>query len=173
MAITPEEFAKMKQAPAWRPDSADKYTDENRPWYAETSLASVPIAAILKRTSEYGDYPCVIFAVPDEDSEGGSRYLAWHVIHQTAKDALQTAKPRPGEVITVSYGGRVESKKRRNSEGKPVKYHLWSVVCENTMEEELGYDPYAGADDTVADATPTPKSRVSRSKSTQSDEPGF
>ena len=172
MAITPEEFAKMMQAPAWRPDSADKYTDDNRPWYAETSLTSVPIAAILKRTSEYGDYPCVILAVPSENGED-SRYLAWHVFHQTAKDALQTAKPRPGEVITVFYGGRVESKKRRDSEGKPIKYHQWTVVCENTMEEELGYDPYAGSDEVVADTAPASKSRVSRSKPTQSDEPGF
>jgi len=162
MPLTAEEVARIKAAPAWRPDKFDTFK-KDRPAWAEKSMSGT-IAAIIKRTSEYGDYPCVVIAVPSGDEV---TYFAWHVFHQTAKDALMASKPRPGENVTVLYGGQAESKTRKGKDGKPVKYHVWTVVCENTMAQELGYNPY-GDDETPADFDGVPGG-----SSTSTDEPGF
>jgi hypothetical protein len=164
MPLSVEEVARIKAAPAWRPDKYDAYKDaKTRPTWAEKTMTGT-VAAIIKRTSDYGEYPCVIIAVGDGED---SAYFAWHVFHQTAKDALMAAKPRPGEGVSVFYGGQKESRTRKGKDGKPVKYHVWTVVCENTMAAELGYDPY-GADDSTAAVDGVPGSR-----STGDDSPGF
>lgn len=109
----------IKTAPAWRPEAGDTITGT--------------VCKILRMSTQYGDYPKVV--LQDTAADGSVNYLAWHAMHQTALDALKKAKPAPGDTITVHYGGRIPSKKRVDSDGKPVKYHAWTIVTENDEDD--------------------------------------
>lgn len=117
----------IKTAPAWRPDAGD--------------ILTATVVKILRMETQYGAYPKVVLQNPADGS-----FLAWHAMHQTGLDALKKVKPSAGDTITIHYGGRIPSKSRKDSEGKPVQYHAWTIVTDNDTDEEfdLGSDDSPG-----------------------------
>jgi C4-dicarboxylate-specific signal transduction histidine kinase len=109
----------VETAPAWRPAAGEQLT--------------ASIAAILRRETQYGAYPVVVFQLKD------GTFTAWHAMHSIAQDALKARRPAPGDTLTVHYGGRIESKKRKDSDGKPVKYHAWTIVSENDADDSWDF----------------------------------
>lgn len=92
-------------APAWRPDQDDVPVLEGE------------FTNLSEGFSAYGSYPIVVIT----STETGEQ-RAWHAMTQIAKAQLIKATPKLGEMLRISYGGKVQSK----TEGREP-YHRWRV----------------------------------------------
>lgn len=100
-------LTKIKGAPAWRPKDGD--------------TTSGKIVTVVKRTGEYGPYPCVIL------DNGTERYLAVHAFHGVLQNELKEMEAKPGDDVTILYTGK-RTANRLNADGSEKNYHGYSVV---------------------------------------------
>lgn len=111
----------VMMAQAWRPNPGDTLTGA--------------VVHMAKRTTEYGTYPVVYFAVDDVDG-----LIAVHAFHTTLKDGFKTLSPSRGEFVSVTYAGMKESNKREDKNGDPVEYHHYAVYRPDETVEESSMD---------------------------------
>src|SRR5690348_14851175 len=97
------EYAKIRSAKAWRPEPGDTITGS--------------VVKVIGRTSEFGSYPIAVL------DTGSKEYTAVHMFHTLLREQAKDVKLSSGHDVSIAYVGRVESKKRRDADGKPVKYH--------------------------------------------------
>jgi hypothetical protein len=95
-------------APAWRPESGDLIT------------GSI-VGFRSYEHPEYGKSPVVVL-----DTKDGFRSV--YLIHQTLLTNLTELAPQAGETITIAYQGKVESNKRKRTDGSPQDYHAYAVT---------------------------------------------
>lgn len=98
----------VMMATAWRPNPGDTLTG---------ALVHREV-----RTTEYGTYPVVFFAV-----EGVDGLIAVHAFHTTLKDGFKTLAPTRGEFVSITYAGMKASNSRSDKSGDPVEYHHYAV----------------------------------------------
>lgn len=102
------ERAQIAQAPAWRPEVGDVLTGEI-------------IGFRLGHTSEFGDYPIIVFRT----SAGP---ISFHCFHGIVRDRLRELKPSKGDNLTVQYLGK---RLKNGDEDKPpadqTHYHLYYI----------------------------------------------
>lgn len=104
----------IQSAPAWEP--------------AAGQTIDGTVAHIGMRESQYGSYPCVTLSVPSADDPEAVSFVAVRAFHGTLKSALFELKPSVGDQLTITYGGRKASKGRKDSNGEPVMYHVYTVI---------------------------------------------
>lgn len=102
------------------------------------------IVDIRKQASEYGEYPVLTVAAEGDDPEA-TEYTAVHAFHGTLKTALYELKPSKGQRLAITYGGQSESRKRKDSNGDPVKYHVYTVLDPDAAVQTED-DPWATDD---------------------------
>lgn len=101
------ELTKIKSATAWRPKDGE--------------TISGAIVTVVKRTGEFGPYPCVIL------NTGTEKYTAVHAFHGVLQNELKEMAAKPGDDITVLYTGK-RTANRLNADGSEKSYHGYSVV---------------------------------------------
>lgn len=111
-----ETLTKIKSALAWRP--------------TDGQTTSGKIVTVVKRTGEFGPYPCVIL------DNGGEKFLAIHAFHGVLQNELKDMKAKPGDDITVLYTGK-RTANRLNADGSEKNYHGYSVVPTDGGELEV------------------------------------
>lgn len=104
----------IQTAPAWEP--------------APGQTIDGTVVHIGTRESQYGHYPVVTLAVAFAEDPEAVSYVAVRAFHSTLKSALYEVKPNVGDRLIITYGGRKESKTRRDSNGNPVSYHVYTVI---------------------------------------------
>ncbi len=109
-------LAKLKTAPAWRPTDGQTITGK--------------IVTVVKRTGEFGPYPCVML------DTGVEKLTAVHAFHGVLQNELREMKAKPGDEITVLYTGKRTANKL-NADGSEKKYHGYSVVPTDGAELEV------------------------------------
>lgn len=117
---------KIKAAKAWTPEAGTVLTGT--------------VVTLTKRTSDYGEHIVVILKPADSDD-----YVAVHAFHQVLIDQLKEVREEVGKLngaeITLRYDGKVASRKRKDDEGNPQKYHSYTVVSNSDVEvEEIDLD---------------------------------
>jgi hypothetical protein len=112
-------LAKIKTATAWRPKDGDTLTGN--------------IVTVVKRTGEYGPYPCVILRL-----DGFDKFTAVHAFHGVLQNELKDMKAKPDDNITILYTGKRTANKL-NADGSEKNYHGYSVVPTNGAELDV-YD---------------------------------
>lgn len=116
----------IQTAPAWDP--------------APGQTIDGTVAHIGLRESQYGAYPVVTMAVTSAEDPESVSYAAVRAFHNTLKSALFEVKPKIGDRLTITYGGRKESKGRRDSNGNPVQYHVYTVIDPDApVEQEFAW----------------------------------
>lgn len=116
----------IQTAPAWDP--------------APGQTIDGTVAHIGMRESQYGAYPCVTLSAASADDPEALSYVAVRAFHETLKTALFKLKPKVGDRLTITYGGRKASKTRRDAGGNPVEYHTYTVIDPDApMAEEFSW----------------------------------
>ncbi len=109
-------LTKIKSAPAWRPKDGDTLTGK--------------IVAVIKRTGEFGPYPCVIL------DNGSDKFVADHAFHGVLQNEMKEMGAKAGDEITILYTGK-RTANRLNADGSEKKYHGYSVVPTDGAEIEV------------------------------------
>lgn len=117
----------IQTAPAWDP--------------APGQTIDGTVAHIGMRGSQYGPYPAVTLSVPSAEDPEALAYTVVRAFHGTLKTALFELKPKVGDRLTITYGGRKASKERRDSAGDPVEYHVYTVIDPDAEEFAWAEDP--------------------------------
>lgn len=118
----------LESAEGWTPEAGD-------------TLIGTIVGIKASAPNEYGIYPIVTVATEDGT-------VAIHCFHQTLKDPLLEQRPVVGEKVAVAYLGTKESKKRKDSNGNPVKYHNYSMVVDRPQtEDSTSWDMFASSND--------------------------
>lgn len=105
-----------------------------KPTDGQTLIGTV--AHIDRRSSDYGDYPAITLAADTDDPEA-SEYIAVHAFHSTLKSALFDLKPKVGDRLAITYHGQVEGKRKDPKTGLPVKYHSYTAVDPDVVDEDM------------------------------------
>jgi hypothetical protein len=111
-------YARIQGAKAWKPKS-DRI---------EAEALTGTVVAITARTSEYGTYPVVVV-------DTGAEFLAFHAFHTLALEQLKALKPAPGESITIVAHPKAASRKRKDTDGKPVGYWPYTIFNPDTVDD--------------------------------------
>lgn len=118
----------LESAEGWTPEAGD-------------TLIGTIVGIKASAPNEYGIYPIVTIATEDGT-------VAVHCFHQTLKDPLLEQRPVVGEKVAVAYLGTKESKKRKDSNGNPVKYHNYSLVVDRPqVDTGASWDMFASNGD--------------------------
>ena len=113
---------RIESAVAWAPQPGD--------------ILDAYLVAVVKRTSQYGTYPVLIF-----DRGEDTMFAAFHAFHSIARDKLKELKPARGERVVIAYPGPQESRQRKDSKGDPVTYHPYIIYCPDRPDEDVSeYD---------------------------------
>jgi hypothetical protein len=121
-------FERMEQrtAQGWRPEPG-------------TTLDGTVIG-LRMGSSEYGDYPIVVYSVNNMFNATGEAVpahrptVALHCFHQVLRERMAELKTDLGSRQYVTYLGQLESNSRKDKDGEPVKYHHYDA--ENYGETE-------------------------------------
>jgi hypothetical protein len=92
---------------AWRPEPGEEFTGT--------------VTKVGVYDSDYGKVPVITYDTPD----GVIRVYAFH---RALEMRLREMKPRGGEIHTVKYFGKVDSKNVDEETGEVFQYHKYSVT---------------------------------------------
>jgi hypothetical protein len=116
-----EDALAAKYAPAWKPAVGESLIGE--------------VAALSRRTGDYGDYP-IVTVRQDDGAE-----LAWHAYHHVGRTQLGEQRPKVGERIGVKYCGQ-----REGAGG--TSYHDYKLIIERQRRDDFwASGPELDADD--------------------------
>ena len=112
-ATTPDvDINRIMMAPTLRPDVDVEY--------------SGTLFHVERGTSEYGDYPIVFLHITPSDKHDVTGDVQFHCFHSIARKQFANLRPPVGSNVALLYRGQKEGK-RKDAEGKPVKYHDYRV----------------------------------------------
>lgn len=117
----------QRTAQGWRPNAGTTLKGE--------------VIGLRMGSSEYGDYPIVVYKVLDMFRRDGSKVdhadtVSLHVFHQVLRERMMELKTDIGSQHFISYLGQVESNSRNDKDGAPVQYHHYDA--ENVGDEVAG-----------------------------------
>lgn len=125
--ISFRERAAIHNATAWLPKANDELHGE---------LVGVRVGS----TTEYQDYPVLVFKTPDLNDG----YTAFHCFHGVARERLSEIKPKKGDVLHILYGGTKVGNKAivRNGKEEENVYHLYYIERDGDTTSGLseGFD---------------------------------
>lgn len=113
-----EERRRVRQSDAWMPEVGARFKGE---------VIGLRMGGSPTELGGYGLYPVIVYR---DFADNSTKSV--HAFHTTLREhfkELSDGEPTNllGQTHFVSYQGRKSSRTRKDSEGKPVQYHLYDV----------------------------------------------
>jgi len=118
-----QERSAIRTAPGWLPEPG-------------TVIKATCIGRYMREDGQYDPYPVIVYRL-----DNGS-VVSVHAFHQVLRDRLKELGTKVGSEQYLSYLGKKESGQRNDTEGKPVKYHMYDAenVGDEALKEDVNFE---------------------------------